>query len=1221
MQKTESDYDLSFAQNLNTWMFFSLTMAFVAEILHALLVGRPAFLNFFPGDNWLDWPNMLGAFIGIPVCVLLIGGSLSFIPLLFRVVAVFLGFCLSGYQIIFNSESGIYSPSAVLCITLAPLGLLAFICIVGSRDGQLNVRWKFWRIAILLNSLTLSTHAALQINRIIFPATWDYFVYRIDGAFGSVVKYLAMLNKHGSPMLQASTSTLYAILIFCLYAIIALAIRKKAIIRLHVWRAVIVPFFLAWILYAFLPLSGPAYAFFDGSFPDSIPLPLDVVASQVIVPPAYRNGMPSMHLTGAVLIWMLAVGLRERLAMIFSSLLVLGTVWSTLASGEHYVLDLIVAVPFSAFIGSILISPDCFRANIKSQYVLVISGLTFVTWLLLLRIFPIWLSENWLFVKIFSIWSLVCSAIVFNIFWRGQSIQYNERNEFINNNKNAVIATPKWVIAVFCLSGFAGLVYEVVFAKALAVTFGSTALASYTVLATYMGGMALGAWFGGYWADKVKRPLISYAACEALIGLYAVVTPVIFQFIQYFYVSVSLDLPPSSGWLTAFRLGLGVVSLGIPTVLMGATLPLMFAHLRSLGISSERAIAPLYGANVVGAALGSIISAYIILPAIGRNGGTYLAAVLSLTIALYVFDLSKKIPWVRFEEETDKRSESQSGNIRLGRWHGPVALWILFLGGAVTLGLEVNSMHILAVVAGNSVYAFGLMLAAFLGGLGSGSSVGAYLMRRMKRMELIALAQCGVAAAIGVTAHIWDELPSYFSSFSLYPVSLSFSARETIRALVCAVAMLPPAFFVGMSYPVAMSVASDWLAPKGGARGIGVASGVNTLGNILGVLVIGFWLLPTLGSRNTSLVLSGAALSLGVLAIVVFICTSTKWNGLIYRLAPVGGVLGILAIFPSDWNYNDLSTGGNVYFAAQNWGEVIAHAESVEGGLTTVARNSDGIYTLLTNGKFQGNNSVGGEMVAQESFALFPLLHTSERNAALVIGYGTGMTARVLHDSMFKEVNIAETSKDIVSLANMYFDNINRLVTNNDNVNIDFTDGRNFLLTQSKKFSLISIEITSIWFAGAANLYNKDFYALAKTRLEEKGVLQQWVQLHHISPIDLAYVISSVRAEFKYVWLYVRGGQGVIVASNSSESLVYPGQQLVASHEGARNSDHQPDKLKASIVLGPKGVDNFISSFDPSMSALVSTDVNLYLEHSTPKGNAMGDVVRKNIDFLSQFEK
>lgn len=1140
------------------------------------------------------------------------------------------GCALYSYQLIVNGGLGLTSPSSVICLVVGPLG---FVTLLASLDGfrrkkdsqERLMGTSFFKLAIVLGLLTVATNSGLHNNRFLYPATWDYFVYRIDGAYGGFATSVARWFVGTTPVLQAIISTIYGVLIFGFYGVLALAVRKNEIARLNVWRTLVVPFGLAFLLYSLLPLSGPTYAFFSGQFPDNMPSPLGVAAAQVVIPPAYRNGMPSMHLTGAILVWMLSVGLRSRPAVSLSSILVMGTAIATLALGEHYLLDLIVAFPYAAFLGSTLIWPRRLVEKRSISLPIWISGLVFFTWLLLLRISPNWLAEAQGFVLFLSAISIGFPVVVFLGVFHSARSEKPKMIKLASSEPRGKFSAPAWVIAAFFVSGLAGLIYEVVYAKALAITFGSTALASYTVLATYMGGMAIGAWLGGYLADRAKKPLWTYAVCEAGIGVYAAFTPLLFEAIQKIYVYFSLDVDPGATWLTPFRLVLGAICLGVPTVLMGATLPLMFSHLRRLGISSSKAIAPLYASNVVGAALGSLIAGYFSLPAVGRNGGTYLAAAISLMIALYVLDKQKRNPIFPETDQkvTDRVSIDQlklaSSTFRAGL----TALAILFVGGAVTLGLEVNSMHMLAIVAGNSVYAFGLMLATFLAGLGLGSMSGEYLMHRVTRLTLLAWAQCGIALAVALTAQLWDDLPSYFASFSLYPVPLSFSAREAIRALVCTVAMLPPAFFIGLSYPAAMSLATDWLSPKGGAKGLGFASALNTAGNILGVLLVGFFLLPEFGSRSTALTLSVIALTLGVAAILV------NWrDNLLYRFQPVfwakclPAIFAIvaLAFFPKSWNYDDLSTGSNVYFSAQNWGKVIDHAESVEGGLTTVAKNSQGVTILLTNGKFQGNNSTGGEMLAQESFALFPLLHTAKRDSALVIGYGTGMTARVLRDLKFNRIDIAETSRDIVKMADSHFSNINSSISTAKGVAMHYTDGRNFLLTQSKRFDVISIEITSIWFAGAANLYNRDFYALAKTRLGENGVLQQWIQLHHISETDLIYAIGSVRSEFKYVWIYVRGGQGIIVASNNESALDYPGEALI--YEANKNADRelQPIQLRSHMVLSPSGVDNLISHFDPTMRSLVSTDQNLFLEHSTPKGNALGNVVQKNIQMLSQFE-
>ncbi len=1207
---------------LKFWAGITILMAISAELIFTLLDGKPAFLSFTPfGRDWFTWTTFIGSFAGIPACVLWIGGETPPIRKTWLQLALAIGVGIYVYLMAFKNGYGISSPNTVITICLGPLGLLWMTCSLLAKPGhasQQNDRWKslYIKVTVLLDMLSVSTHAALAGNRLIFPATWDYFVYRIDAAFFGTATQLASLNATSGPFIQAFTSTSYSLLVVILYSVIGLAIKKKAVARLHVWRTLVMPFALAWFLYALIPLSGPTYAFFDSQFPDNMPTVKDIPTSQVVIPPAFRNAMPSMHLTGALLVWMLSIGLWHRIAILFSSLLVLATAWSTLAQGEHYCLDLVVAITYACFIGPLLIWPHLLRGNKINALTIWLTGATFLSWLLLIRAIPDWLSNNLWFIQLFSVWSLLSS---FTVFWRlivesritSLCLTANSITE--PSNRESTIKAPSWIIAIFAMSGVAGLIYEVVYAKALAVTFGSTAMASYTVLATYMGGMALGAMLGGYIADKTSNPIRTYAICEALIGLYAATTPQLFRLIQEIYVAFSWDIAPESSWLTALRLYLGVACLGLPTILMGATMPLMFKHLRELGVSSRSAIAPLYGANVAGASLGSIIAGYWILPAVGRNSGTFIAAALSLMIALYVLDRAKR------PVERPNSANQLGGEILLSNSSavefisGIVALSILFVGGAITLGLEVNSMHLLAIVAGNSVYAFGLMLAAFLGGLGLGSYVGERLMNHFQRLNLIAWSQCGLAVAIGMTAQTWDDIPSYFSSFSIYPVHFDFGARETIRAMVCTTAMLPSAFFVGACYPAAMSLASDWLSPKGAAKGLGLASGLNTLGNILGVFMVGFWLLPAYGSRDTSLILGLLALSLGLIATLAIRQNSSPMVSAqsLLRWPPIIAAICSLSLFPNQWNYDELSTGSNVYFSSQNWGKVIDHAESVEGGLTLVSKTSQGISTLLTNGKFQGNDAIGGEMVAQESFALFPLLHTPKRSRALVIGYGTGMTTRVLHESGFKEIDIAELSKDIVTMADRHFSKINHGVANDPSVHMHYTDGRNYLLTQSREFDLISIEITSIWFAGAANLYNKDFYSLAKQRLTRDGVLQQWIQLHHMAEIDLAYVIGSVRSEFKYVWIYVRGGQGIIVASNNSSAENRPSD---------KTNDDTVEQLRSHLILSPTGVDRFISKIDPSMTQVVSTDSNLYLEHSTPKGNSLGNVVEKNIKLLTYFE-
>lgn len=1139
---------------------------------------------------------------------------------------------LIGFALIFFSINyGLsYSFAIYFCILFVPLGIctLFFAIFTILKGGLKNIpSWIniFFCIAIAMLCTGIATNAALEIGAVVLPFSYDVYLYKIDAAFFGVATWAAVTQNELPELFKELVLAIYSMLGFMFFPIIALLIRENKIRALNGWKIILVPFAIAWICYAWIPVAGPVYLF-QGDFPDAVPMASDIKNSMLVLGSAPRNAMPSMHFSGAIFILMCCAALRKKWLFIISVLFVLGTAWATLALGEHYAIDLIVAMSFAPAIGLFLMNSPRWRLVSKwARYLQRASLLTFLLWMLLLRLSPQWLAENLNCVRLLAVWSIFLGGWLLTLHVRCVWYEEDTNEELLPTElapKPFILPQllpvelkgKKWLVGIFFFSGFAGLIYEVVYAKALGVTFGGTALAANTVLMTYMGGMALGTWLGGIVAPRSRQPLLLYALIEAAIGIYAAITPLLFNGIQSLYVTLALDAAPDATWLTCLRIALGAMVLGVPTVLMGATLPLVFQCLHGMGVSTARAIAPLYTANVLGAAIGALIAGYVLLPAVGRNSGTLLAAVISLIVALFVVDKIKREGY-EIGESVYKNTPHVNCLPKMERpnaRHGVTALVVLTIGGGITLALEVVFMHLLAVVAGNSVYAFGLMLATFLLGLGFGSAISEWLMRRLPRITLVLGAQCGISLTILLTSFVWDGLADYMGSFGYAQqqgLYLSFSAREFVRGVVCALAMLPPAFFIGLSYPAAIGLAADWLAKHrfGGetARGVGTASALNTIGNIAGVLLTGFWWLPSFGSRN---VLLGLAIFSVLLAILLAWAITIEENKLRWQWLPIACIGFALFLFPAQWNLTALSTGANVYFYAQNWGEVIAHAESVEGGLTTVAQTKDSKgrqhLTLLTNGKFQGNNSGDGEMIAQESFALIPLMHTTKRGNALVIGYGTGMTSRVLQNQDFVHLDVAETSRDIVAMADKYFSNINANISKHPAVKMHYTDGRNYLLTQSKQYDLISLEISSIWFSGAANLYNREFYELANSRLETGGVLQQWVQMHHMRPKDFLYILGSVRSVFKYVWIYVSGGQGIIVATNSKDSF----QNKDAFDKIAKNhpiSGLNLSELPEKMIADPSKVDALMVRFDPKLQVFVSTDKNLYLEYATPKGNSL----------------
>ena len=1247
-------------RQLKTWAI----VAFIA--LLASETGYALFYNFEGGIKlgFLADPLMsfvyIGNYFGLIGAILWLGRmsplsrKLTTFAFLVGVVSYFLQSWLSPSEV--HISTLILTLFWAIGIATLFVFLSAFLQIIKKKyisAFECDFCRSYVLLTIVMISLGVAKYDILEISNLVLPLTIDTDLYKIDTAFGGFASWIYIVFARNTfPWWNMLVASVYALLNIMLLLSLITVLRERRVAQLNIFRVLVMPFMLAFALYIVTPVAGPPA--YGTNYPHNMDFVLAAAKGMTEVVPSVRNGMPSMHFTGAMLIVLVMSCLTRKIyfyaALFFAAI----TFIATMALGEHYLLDLIVAAPYCIALGTALLNPPGWQFWRRRSW--WACALLFAAWELALHFDTtrFFLIDHLNVVRLFSLASVAAAVWGFSAFlrvvWKLPAPTEAEWRASLEAEYRPAASghvSTRWVYGLFVCSGFAGLLYEVVFAKHLGVIFGGTALAAYTVMATYMGGMALGAWLGGIIAERVRTPLKWYALFEAAIGVYALATPALFQLIEQVYVTLATDVRPDAPMLTFWRVALGALVLGIPTLLMGTTLPLMFKFLRGYLSNRGRIISRLYTANIIGAAFGALAGAYLVLPTFGLLSSTRLAAMLSLMIALYALDRLKALPTTENNaatapvaiQATESDEEEESGYATLPsqdagqrRRLGLAALLLVTVGGVVSLALEIVNMHMLAIIAGNSVYAFGLMLATFLLGLGLGSACYGKLRHLLTDPAVATIAQLGIFFSIVISAFQWDGLSNYFASFGFMQQyhHFGFGARELIRGSVCAIIMLPPAFFIGLGYPATMALATTWLKSRGEAAGLGIASLCNTLGNIAGVLLAGFVFLNWLGSNR---LLFGLAILSLLLALYMMWAGRVAWALLFkqhhgrQRIAAAITALAIavaLWSYPAQWNLTAIATGANVYFVPSGRGDVIDAQESIQGGLTTVNRLNEtneagekrSVLTLLTNGKFQGNNA--GEIAAQKAFAHVPLLHQPKRDQVLVIGYGTGNSAHALHETGFAQMDIAELSPDIVTLADRHFGDINGEVSQQANVKIYYTDGRNYLLTQNKRYDLISMELTSIWFAGAANLYNREFYQLAKARLNDDGVLQQWVQLHHMQPMDLLYILNTLHQEFRYVWLYVVGGQGVLVASDSVDAM------RLYHLDGSVVSDAQPlsaeeQALQDGMLLEPKDVDYLVQKLRVPQF-FVSTDNNLYLEYSTPKGNALPDeVFTSNIEMLENL--
>jgi len=852
------------------------------------------------------------------------------------------------------------------------------------------------------------------------------------------------------------------------------------------------------------------------------------------------------------------------------------------------------------------------------------------------------------------------------------------------------------LMVMFFVSGALALVYETVFGKLLSYVFGVTAYATSTVLASFMAGMALGGYALGRVADRVKRPIVGYAVLELCIGLYCLAVPTMIGWIDAAYAAgyqrFTLSLPA----LTSLRFALSFVMILIPTFLMGGTLPMMarFAvrHEDQIG----RRVSWLYAMNTLGAAMGTVVCAYLLMPNLPVDRIIRFAAVgNALVFGWALLEHARaNAHAIGVTKDSHSSDTARTGEAVSG---GTVLLVGAGLSGVITLGYEVVWTHVLAQLIGTSVYAFGIMLFSFLVGLGLGA---AYVTRVVASdaasRRYLVTSQLIAAGLVAVTMPLWPLAPEVFRGMGRLmergTVPRTFGVMEATRFATSFALMIGPTFFLGCAFPLLVRLFGTRVRALGGS--VGRIYFVNTLGAIIGSVGVGFLLLPTLKSQTPVRILA----TLNVLAAALYwwkvagvkhagsvndagandagvndagvndagvndagvndagandagandagvndagarILSRTRPHGNPFpredatqkRIPAAEGarwesrtsrsnsrarwhlpamlvVTAIIWLVPG-WNLLQMNRGSNVLFTDNNaaaGGTLIFHAEDLHGGVTAVTQ-WENERCLWTNGKFEGNNT--WEKVAQQHFAHYPCLYAKHFERLLTIGLGTGCTLGALTAYPFERIDVCELSPNIVRAARECFTDVNfGCLDRDERITVHEMDGRNYLRLHETRFDVISVQVSSIWFAGAANLYNREFYELCRQRLEPDGVLQQWVQLHHQTRHDLAVTLRTARQVFKHALLFT-SGQGVILLSN---------EPLVADYASIARQSKRPgmDQMLSGFeaktlfailgtqVMDEAAIDSFLADNDGA-DAIVSSDLYPYLEYATPRNNAL----------------
>lgn len=650
----------------------------------------------------------------------------------------------------------------------------------------------------------------------------------------------------------------------------------------------------------------------------------------------------------------------------------------------------------------------------------------------------------------------------------------------VAERQRARVATEQWLLptllALFFLSGTSALIYQVLWLRLLALVFGVTVWAASTVIASFMGGLALGSFAAGRFVDRARNPLVWFGVAEGLVGLSALATPWALHAAESVYAALYRAFPDELVALTVLRFVVSSAVLIVPTALMGASLPII---VKSALVRAERLdarVSLLYATNTTGAIVGTLLAGFYLIGGIGIAASFRLAAALNLIVALGALLAARRIADRIDQPIRTAASAAVESATPLAR---RLVLIAFVLSGFASLAQEVIWSRLLVFFQAINAYAFVVMLAAFLSGIAFGSYLAAPLLRRRLNWLVVLAVIEALIAIVSVLALTFLTLADR--------VVPSLQARLGLPGwdwlpitVVSFLALLPTTTLLGIAFPIGLRIWSangETRRDRAGRR-IGIFYALNVVGSIGGAIAAGFVLLPLFGSRTSLLAIAAVSL-IGGLALLAAVENR--------RLAAALASTAILGFAAAVTTAPDPFTTILRYrYGGQ---EVLWREEGVQ---TTVSvhRLKDNSLAMFLDGHNQATDSGAGgvhRMIGSLPMALHP-----DPRDALVIGLGGGATAGAVAAFPGVNVEIVELSSSVVR-GSEYFRHINNDVLYRPNVRMLVQDGRNHLLLTDKRYDVITADIIWPYHAGAGNLYSREYFQLARERLRDDGIMLQWI--------------------------------------------------------------------------------------------------------------------------------
>jgi spermidine synthase len=704
---------------------------------------------------------------------------------------------------------------------------------------------------------------------------------------------------------------------------------------------------------------------------------------------------------------------------------------------------------------------------------------------------------------------------------------------------------PILVPACFFISGFAGLALEMVWSRMLALHIGGSAEAVTAVVTAYMAGLGLGSLLVSSFTSRIRRPLRFYALLEIAVALFALTSPLVLHAPEGLYRLAHDREEISRALPFAVRFGTSLLLLMIPTLAMGATLPLLVEDLTRRGGAYASRVAMLYGINTVGAVAGTAVAGFVLLPGFGNTMTLRVAAGLDLLVAVLLLvgparertgimalaqlrpDDADTRPALRGATpggrppKVSPQLEPPPGALHRGATFAAFAI-----SGALAMTYELGWTRRLATLLGSSVYSFAILLATFLAGLGLGALLVGPLLRIVRR-PLLALAAAlgltGVAALAGTA--LLNAVPGMLRGL-LVAQQRDPQAILTGQLGLAVLVLLPAALLLGAVFPLAARVVHR--QGEGGGHAIGRIYAVNTAGTVLGAAGAGLFLLPAMGSLPALTTAAWTHIALGIgLALVA----PGRWAprlAIAGIVAALGAGVQIVSPAPDLYRLNygivsllrDIDRGAgpppSLKDLSRRQIDALRVLSMEEGRAATVAVVSRWEQRQLTiNGKVDASSGDPTEVLLGQ----LPMILADSARRVLVIGYGSGITTHSVLTHGVERVETVELEPAVVR-AGRFFADLNGQDQHDPRSIVHLEDGRTHLAYTRTRYDVIVSEPSNPWIAGINNLFTAEFYRLVQQRLAEGGLFCQWLHGYDMSRETLASLLGTLGEVFPGAEVY-----------------------------------------------------------------------------------------------------